>query len=202
MSIPVVCDECGANFQVKDELAGKKLRCKHCSAVMPVPSGGEEDWDLAADEDEELPPTVRPKKSKTRSRRSSSSSGMPAPIIIAVVCLVLMIGFTLLNMMGNAAIGAGQPNAAAIRAGAMMGDIVRLLIQIVVTVGVVRGSRGTRVPAMVLAVLFCVVIGLAGLVTASRDPNGMFILLALGFAVIVRIIFIACLAVSADYFED
>lgn len=44
MAIATSCDECGRDYSVKDELAGKKFKCKDCGAivVIPVPrkSGG------------------------------------------------------------------------------------------------------------------------------------------------------------------
>lgn len=37
MSIPVTC-ECGYEFKVKDEQAGRKVRCPECNEAVPVPS--------------------------------------------------------------------------------------------------------------------------------------------------------------------
>src|SRR5688572_1230403 len=37
MPIRVVCDECDSEVKVKDDLAGKKIRCKGCGATMEVP---------------------------------------------------------------------------------------------------------------------------------------------------------------------
>ena len=36
MSIGVACRECGRLLRVRDELAGKRIRCPHCGAVQPV----------------------------------------------------------------------------------------------------------------------------------------------------------------------
>ena len=33
MAIQVVCDFCKAEYNLKDDLAGKKLRCKKCEQV-------------------------------------------------------------------------------------------------------------------------------------------------------------------------
>ena len=38
MSIVFSCDSCQQNYRVGDEMAGKRVRCKKCSAVMTVPS--------------------------------------------------------------------------------------------------------------------------------------------------------------------
>ncbi|MEX0725661.1 MAG: hypothetical protein WD065_05300 [Planctomycetaceae bacterium] len=37
MPIRVSCPECSQDYQLKDELAGKKVRCKMCQAIVPVP---------------------------------------------------------------------------------------------------------------------------------------------------------------------
>lgn len=39
MSIRVVCDQCQAKYLIADEHAGKKVRCKKCGEICPVPSG-------------------------------------------------------------------------------------------------------------------------------------------------------------------
>jgi hypothetical protein len=38
MAIPVTCRDCGASYQVGDQLDGKKVRCKECDAVLLVDS--------------------------------------------------------------------------------------------------------------------------------------------------------------------
>ena len=40
MPIQLVCDACGSDFTVKDELRGKKLRCSKCQNVIQVPNAG------------------------------------------------------------------------------------------------------------------------------------------------------------------
>lgn len=39
MPISVCCGECGRDYRVKDEVAGKKMKCKDCGAVIVVPGG-------------------------------------------------------------------------------------------------------------------------------------------------------------------
>jgi hypothetical protein len=41
MAINVVCD-CGKEFKVKDDLAGKKIKCPACQSVLGVPAAGED----------------------------------------------------------------------------------------------------------------------------------------------------------------
>jgi len=34
------CSQCGQAYNVKDDFAGKKVRCKNCQAVNTIPSPG------------------------------------------------------------------------------------------------------------------------------------------------------------------
>jgi predicted Zn finger-like uncharacterized protein len=38
MPIDVICPGCSAAFKVKDEHAGKKLKCPKCSKIVPIPA--------------------------------------------------------------------------------------------------------------------------------------------------------------------
>lgn len=49
MAISLVCPFCERTIRVKDELAGRKIRCPDCKGVVAVPSG-------EANADEESPP--------------------------------------------------------------------------------------------------------------------------------------------------
>jgi hypothetical protein len=37
MTISLSCDSCGRNYKLKDEAAGKKIRCKDCETILHVP---------------------------------------------------------------------------------------------------------------------------------------------------------------------
>jgi ribosomal protein S27E len=41
MKISIQCGQCGKQYQVKPELAGKKVKCQACGTPIPVPAGGE-----------------------------------------------------------------------------------------------------------------------------------------------------------------
>lgn len=76
MPIKVAC-ACGKKLAVKDELAGKKVKCPACQKLLsiPKPKAAEDDLDVedSAEEDFEDEPSDAPVK--VRSGRSSASSG-------------------------------------------------------------------------------------------------------------------------------
>lgn len=54
MAITVQCDACHKKYNVGDGMAGKKVRCKHCGHVFPVPASADPDEpDLSGIEAEE-----------------------------------------------------------------------------------------------------------------------------------------------------
>jgi hypothetical protein len=51
--IPLTCDHCDKNLRLRDELAGKRIKCPGCGKALNVPLPGE-------DEEEEAPPPAKP----------------------------------------------------------------------------------------------------------------------------------------------
>lgn len=104
MPIDVTCVDCSKHYTLKDELAGKKIRCKACSAVMTVPGKVKKaakpaddefplDDDLFAssesfDDDEEDYDRKAPRKAarakvpvaKKKKRRSQSGGGFGSAV--------------------------------------------------------------------------------------------------------------------------
>lgn len=100
MPIKAKCRKCSKSYTVKDELAGKKFRCKQCEAPVTVPQPAvliedepeDDDWgsgdfgDFSEDDYDDIP--ARPKKrkkkpaakKKRKKKRSSSGSGVGAKI--------------------------------------------------------------------------------------------------------------------------
>ncbi len=85
MTISFDCPECGRNYVLKDELAGKKIKCKGCEAAIRVPesAAAEDDFDdlpieesTGSAEDDFLQDLNR--KSKGWGTRSSPASRKPA----------------------------------------------------------------------------------------------------------------------------
>jgi hypothetical protein len=97
--IAVACG-CGKKLKVKDEYAGKRIRCPECSEPVKVPKVEPEesflvDLDDIEDESEkELPrPRSRSKKSTKKSsakkKRQSSGSGITGKKIFGVLSMVI-----------------------------------------------------------------------------------------------------------------
>ena len=95
MPIPAVCDECFAEYKVKDEFAGRRMKCKQCGSLIAIPKPARrqaaevDEWEVV-DSDEEpadLPPVPSRKKStpapkaKKRSARSSRESDFSGVVL-------------------------------------------------------------------------------------------------------------------------
>ncbi len=74
MPIKVKCrnDECGAVLRVKDEAAGKKVRCPKCKGIIPVPAPEPEEELDELDDLEEVEDTRTKKKSRSRKATASA----------------------------------------------------------------------------------------------------------------------------------
>jgi hypothetical protein len=103
MSIQVVCPTCEKTYKVKDEAAGKKMKCKGCETVIPIPAVAAvieepDPWDVLpeqGDEDEaapRLPPVRRKQKPQPTAKRSRtrSADGMPVTVIVSIVLCGIM----------------------------------------------------------------------------------------------------------------
>lgn len=98
MPISFSC-ECGKNFNVKEELAGKKTKCPVCGKALMIPSAGGDELEL--DQQDLVPPSERdsPKKKAadvTLSEPASNAGlifGGAVVAIGALAFLVLLLGF-------------------------------------------------------------------------------------------------------------
>jgi DNA-directed RNA polymerase subunit RPC12/RpoP len=189
MAIKIECGDCGKTYTVKDEMEGKKIRCKDCSAVIVIRSDSGDDWNEEVEE-EFLPP-VR-KSSKKKSRRRSSSDGMPIPARLALICLGVMIALTLTNLGAMALqLSSGRIHPAVL---IFMGviDLVRLLIQLRVFWGVKAGIAATRYTSIVMAVF--VILSCGGILFGGFLQNAPEILAQLLYlSILLRVVFIGCM---------
>lgn len=161
MSIEVVCPSCETSHKVKDEAAGKKLRCKGCEKIISIPKAvGEAEadpWDSldVNDAAAELPPVIRKsagsKKKAAKRSKFSSGGGMPAAIMVSIgingVQIAFMAALILINLLsGNfSSLGGG----------------VRPAVDVMLIQGLLNRQKRVRWQAIVLdaiglaSVFFC-----------------------------------------------
>lgn len=103
MAIKVTCDECSESFSVKDEAAGKRIKCKACGAAVSVPvKGDDDDW---LDEVAPARPAA-PRRGPARPAPRASSGGVPAWLWIVLGgggALILLCGGILFAFMRRGA---------------------------------------------------------------------------------------------------
>lgn len=81
MAILFTCPNCQAQMRLRDDLAGRKIRCKSCNSVVSVPRPGEEADEFADLVEEEAPPmrSMPPRQSQgirgNQRRRGASRGG-------------------------------------------------------------------------------------------------------------------------------
>ena len=189
MAIKVECGDCGKNYSVKDELVGKKIRCKECSAVIPVRAQVDDDWD--EEEEEDFLPPVR-KSTKKKARRRSSSDGMPPTVIIALICVGLMIALSLLSIVGLVVLFTKLISVPPQFVGMVLVGLLQVGIQLAVLMGIIHGTASTRMISIVLAVLASLVIG-ALLTRAPQQMNNELVVPLLLFGLFLRAVFIGCM---------
>jgi len=93
MPVSFACSGCGFQTKVKDQLAGKKIKCPKCGAPGAVAAlagpaeAAESDafmkvnldhfQDVVPEEGEELPPELAPKKPAAKKKKKSKSKNAP-----------------------------------------------------------------------------------------------------------------------------
>jgi hypothetical protein len=191
MSIQVICPTCDQVHTVKDEAAGKKLRCKGCQAVIPIPAADEveqaDPWDTG-ELDEPAPRRTlqqaprRPRKTSAEPKlaRRSSRDGMPATIIIALIVNGLLIGFNILAIIGSIT----MVNNILV----LIWSILRILIEAAVIKGLVDRSNRIRWNSIILdavglaLVLLCFAPAIFLVPDALRQPG-----VAVGAAAVIAV---------------
>lgn len=83
MPIPLDCD-CGRSFRVKDQLAGRKIRCPECSNVLavPLPEAAlevEEEATASLLAEEESVPAARRRRAREEPSESDAIQQRPSP---------------------------------------------------------------------------------------------------------------------------
>lgn len=194
MPIQVVCPACDKRYKVKDEAAGKKMRCKDCETVIPIPAVEVEEgdpWDALPGEDEiaeaparGLPPVQRTKKpqAKAKGSRSGGGGGIPVTVMISIgicaIMIVLNVGIGIMNMVS------GESKS-------IVGSGVRLAIGVAIIKGLLNRSNQVRWTAIILDAIGLVlgvlclgaILVLANQQLLQQMPEGVKTLLIVAFAV-------------------
>lgn len=106
MPLNVVCPDCGYAHRVKDQYAGRRIKCKGCDSVLQVPDALDEGFAVddefsedgfrqsETEEDYGIPASVL-KRRKTRKRRSNRVEPVSQPMFVnrlqlAVLVMVLI----------------------------------------------------------------------------------------------------------------
>lgn len=106
MAIALACPACKRALKVKDELAGRKIKCPNCAAVFPVPRKKVESDErvtakkprpvpAAAEDDDDPDEDERPKKKKKK-KKTAGNRGMligaavGGVVVIAAIVVFLM----------------------------------------------------------------------------------------------------------------
>lgn len=147
MPIEVTCPSCDKKYKVKDDAAGKKIRCKNCETVIKIPlveQAEEQDpWDSVDEREQEEepeppPPPRRSSTSKSAKRsRKSSSAGLPVTIIASLSIIGLMMAFCLFSVFKMAT---SQP----INLPGLVGVVLRILIDTGLILGLLNRINAVR----------------------------------------------------------
>ena len=193
MAIKIECGDCGKTYTVKDEMEGKKIRCKECSAVIVVRSESGEDWNEEVEE-EFLPP-VR-KSSKSKRTRRSEFGGRPITAWIAISCLVAMMAITLFGALRVVLMEmpfVPPERIVAVKGRGLLFIGIGLVIQLVILLGLLKGSSGMRMTGMILGGIMTCILLLSLLRTLTVPNAGLAELIGVCMAIGLRVTFIGCL---------
>lgn len=109
MPIQVKCVDCGEKFKVKDELAGRRVKCRLCGVPIRVP----EEVDAEEDEDE-LPISKKKAKQSSAGKRKGGQSGISATMVIRIgigLAAALVVGLAVWAISGKMASNAETTKA-------------------------------------------------------------------------------------------
>jgi predicted Zn finger-like uncharacterized protein len=117
MSFSLSCSSCQTSLRVRDELAGRKVKCPKCATIIAVPKA---EAPLTDDDEEEKPRTKkradlneeedRPRRKKKKQRKKNS--GVLLYGLVgggAALAIVIVIGILLLNRGANRPTAGGAP---------------------------------------------------------------------------------------------
>lgn len=112
MTISFKCKKCGKGYKVSDDKAGKKVKCRQCSALIRIPEAEIDDFSEDWEEEEAsfTPPQRRRTRTKTKSKtkskgkkKSSSNSNQGLLVVGGIVGFLVVggIAFFLISSGGD-----------------------------------------------------------------------------------------------------
>lgn len=108
MAITVKCKKCSKAYKVGDDKAGKKFKCRQCSAPIKIPDLEIDDFmdDLDDDSDGEFaeytPATrKRPKSKPKKKTKKSSSNSNQTLLVVGAIGAMLLIGIAGFFILGS-----------------------------------------------------------------------------------------------------
>lgn len=222
MAINASCPQCGKTYQVKDDFAGKKFRCKACEGVVSVPAAkaasGDpwdnldldsfQDHDPYGDGGTEPPVAPRRRSSGGKKKTRSRSGGMPVTVIVALSAIGLLMAFNVFGIVSQLIQGAIPGSC---------GSFIRLLVEIAVMAGLIKRSAAARWVAIILSGIMTLLLGLgtigvAFLFSQIELPQGAeipefmvpVIIAVLAVQVVIELVIIGCLLApsSGEYLSE
>lgn len=103
MSITVACRECDHAWKVKEELAGRKVKCPECGESVTVPEGDDPPRKRKERQDDE------PRRKKKKSKKAKG--GLPMGLVLGLVGggAVLLIGIVVVLVVASNGGNTDQP---------------------------------------------------------------------------------------------
>lgn len=180
MAIILRCPECQKQVQVRDDLAGKKVRCPHCKSVItpppPTPKEPEEEPVVAriVEDDEEYqterPPRTRRRSEEPRRMRDREEEdydiarSMPGSVVVAIVAMSILLALELLLGVLSLTVAVLDPA----QLGKVFGQIIgTIVIGGLILWGLIVGHRLAWQWGRVLAMLGAVLMVLLAVVTLA-----------------------------------
>lgn len=224
MPISTVCTDCRKTYTVKEEMAGKRFRCKECQSIVTVPGASAESneddpfsgADLQStgeairnrrrdDEDggEDENPYSSP-KAKSKPARKKKARGPSIPLI-AIAAIVLQCLLTLYPVLWLIIVAAERELVSRGEIVAIM--MIRLAIAISVLVGLIRRKQNARQWSRGLCIFGLIVCGIiAALILGLGDLSDDTISNSIDFVVqwVVWLALLICLSTesAADWFNE
>ena len=152
MPIAVVCDACKAEYSLRDEFAGKKVRCKNCQEVLVVPEADTNPW---------AAPGTSPRGGPRPARAGAGGPFDNDKFLVNQKRFAINERYFITDEDKNPLMMAERPTKILRSLGAMFGAVVTFIVVFVIMVIAAAGLQEAGVPEAVAAV-----IGVVGFIAA------------------------------------